>query len=113
MSTDRMRQSWRIGIVRGIGILPGQCPSRTITCAKAGRAREAASSKRESMRPPHRKCRESADPFSYSWGVKYFLAKSEPQVYSIDDLKRDGRTLWDGVVNPQAVRAILSMQPGD
>jgi predicted RNA-binding protein with PUA-like domain len=46
-------------------------------------------------------------------GMNYFLAKSEPGVYSLDDLERDGRTLWDGVVNPQAVKAILSWKPGD
>jgi predicted RNA-binding protein with PUA-like domain len=45
--------------------------------------------------------------------IRYFLAKSEPSVYSIDDLKRDKRTTWDGVTNPQAVRAIKDMQPGD
>lgn len=45
--------------------------------------------------------------------IHYFLAKTEPGVYSIDDLKRDKKTLWDGVTNPQAVRAIKDMQPGD
>lgn len=45
--------------------------------------------------------------------MAYYLAKSEPQVYSIGDLKRDGATLWDGVRNPQAVKAILAMVPGD
>jgi predicted RNA-binding protein with PUA-like domain len=45
--------------------------------------------------------------------MKYFLAKSEPSVYSIDDLERDRKTVWDGVTNPQAVRAIRTMQPGD
>jgi len=45
--------------------------------------------------------------------MRYFLAKSEPGVYSIDELQSDGRTTWDGVTNPQAVRAIRSMQPGD
>ncbi len=45
--------------------------------------------------------------------TSYFLAKTEPSVYSIDDLKRDKKTLWDGVVNPQAVRAIKDMRPGD
>jgi predicted RNA-binding protein with PUA-like domain len=45
--------------------------------------------------------------------IRYFLAKSEPGVYSIDSLKRDKQTLWDGVTNPQAVRAIKDMQPGD
>lgn len=43
----------------------------------------------------------------------YFLAKSEPAVYSIDDLQRDGRTVWDGVKNAQAVRAIRAMAIGD
>jgi len=45
--------------------------------------------------------------------MNYFLAKSEPGVYSIDDLARDKKTLWDGVRNAQAVRAILSMKEGD
>lgn len=45
--------------------------------------------------------------------ANYFLAKSEPDVYSIDDLERDRKTIWDGVKNPQAVRAIREMRPGD
>jgi predicted RNA-binding protein with PUA-like domain len=45
--------------------------------------------------------------------MKYFLAKTEPGTYSIDDLERDHRTAWDGVTNPQAVRAIREMRPGD
>ena len=45
--------------------------------------------------------------------MKYFLAKTEPGTYSIDDLERDGRTTWDGVTNPQAVRAIREMKQGD
>lgn len=32
----------------------------------------------------------------------HWLMKSEPSVYSIDDLKRDGKTYWDGVRNFQA-----------
>ena len=45
--------------------------------------------------------------------MRYFLAKSDPETYSIDDLERERRTVWDGVTNPQAVRAIREMQPGD
>lgn len=30
---------------------------------------------------------------------KYWLMKSEPDVFSIDDLKRDGETTWEGVRN--------------
>jgi len=45
--------------------------------------------------------------------MNYFLAKSEPGVYSIADLERDKRTSWDGVTSPQAVKAIRSMRAGD
>jgi len=34
--------------------------------------------------------------------MQYWLMKSEPYVYSFDDLVKDGRTLWDGVRNYQA-----------
>ncbi len=45
--------------------------------------------------------------------MAYFLAKTDPKVYSIDDLERDHRTVWDGVTNPQAVHSIREMKPGD
>ena len=45
--------------------------------------------------------------------MTYFLAKTDPDTYSIDDLEREHKTVWDGVNNPQAVRAIKEMQPGD
>jgi predicted RNA-binding protein with PUA-like domain len=45
--------------------------------------------------------------------MTYFLAKSEPDTYSISDLARDQSTTWDGVRNPQALQAIRSMQKGD
>ena len=32
----------------------------------------------------------------------YWLMKSEPEAYSIDTLKKDGVTLWDGIRNYQA-----------
>jgi predicted RNA-binding protein with PUA-like domain len=34
--------------------------------------------------------------------MKYWLMKVEPSAYSIDDLKRDGVTKWEGVRNYQA-----------
>jgi predicted RNA-binding protein with PUA-like domain len=34
--------------------------------------------------------------------MKYWLMKVEPGAYSIDDLKRDGTTRWEGVRNYQA-----------
>lgn len=45
--------------------------------------------------------------------MNYFLAKTEPNTYSIGRLEADRKTIWDGVTNPQAVRAILAMQIGD
>ncbi len=44
--------------------------------------------------------------------MSYFLFKSEPDVYSFDDLLRDGETVWDGVTNPTAVKHLREMKPG-
>ncbi|MEB3284772.1 MAG: EVE domain-containing protein [Candidatus Sericytochromatia bacterium] len=43
----------------------------------------------------------------------YFLLKTEPSTYSIDDLERDGKTAWDGVRNHLAKRHLQAMQAGD
>ena len=45
--------------------------------------------------------------------MNYFLAKTDPETYSIDCLERDQKTVWEGVKNPQALRAIQAMAPGD
>src|SRR5579864_5684584 len=45
--------------------------------------------------------------------MAYFLAKTDPETYSIDELEKQKTTAWDGVSNPQAVRAIREMRPGD
>lgn len=45
--------------------------------------------------------------------MAYFLAKTEPSSYSIEDLARERSTVWDGVMSPQAVGAIKAMAPGD
>jgi predicted RNA-binding protein with PUA-like domain len=45
--------------------------------------------------------------------MNYFLAKTDPETYSIENLEKDGKTVWDGVRNPQALRAIREMRPGD
>ena len=45
--------------------------------------------------------------------MRYFLAKTDPETYAVADLERDKKTVWDGVRNPQALRAIKEMQPGD
>jgi predicted RNA-binding protein with PUA-like domain len=45
--------------------------------------------------------------------MSYYLAKTDPDTYSIDDFEREHKTAWDGVTNPQAVRTIREMRPGD
>jgi predicted RNA-binding protein with PUA-like domain len=45
--------------------------------------------------------------------MNYFLAKTDQDTYSIDQLEREHQTTWDGVTNPQAVRAIKEMRSGD
>ena len=42
-----------------------------------------------------------------------YLLKTEPDVYSIDDLERDHETIWDGVANPQAVGYLAKMPVGE
>jgi predicted RNA-binding protein with PUA-like domain len=45
---------------------------------------------------------------------KHWLIKSEPTAYSIDDLKRDKSTLWEGVRNYQARNFMMNeMRAGD
>lgn len=44
---------------------------------------------------------------------RYWLMKSEPGVYSIDDLERDCSTLWDGVRNYKARNNMRAMKVGD
>lgn len=43
----------------------------------------------------------------------YWLMKSEPDVYSIDDLARDGSSHWDGVRNFKARNYMKQMEVGD
>lgn len=44
----------------------------------------------------------------------YFLAKTEPDAFSIDDLRRDGEAPWDGVRNFQARNVMRDgMRKGD
>lgn len=44
---------------------------------------------------------------------RYWLMKTEPNTYSIDDLEREGRTHWEGVRNYQARNLMREMQLGD
>ena len=45
--------------------------------------------------------------------MQYFLAKTEPSEYSIDDLAKAGEDMWDGVTNFQAIGFIKQMKRGD
>lgn len=45
--------------------------------------------------------------------MAFWILKTEPDVYGIDDLARDGRTIWDGVRNYQARNYLRAMAVGD
>lgn len=45
--------------------------------------------------------------------MSYFLAKTDPETYSVTDFQRDKQTIWDGVTNAQATLVIKSMRRGD
>jgi len=45
--------------------------------------------------------------------MNYWLMKSEPSVYSWDDLNRDKKATWDGVRNFQARNNLKDMKKGD
>jgi len=45
--------------------------------------------------------------------MTWWLMKSEPDVYGIHHLEREGSTLWDGIRNYQARNYMRTMQPGD
>jgi predicted RNA-binding protein with PUA-like domain len=43
----------------------------------------------------------------------YYLLKTEPSEYSFANLQHDGKTVWDGVTNPQALKFLRGMNIGD
>jgi predicted RNA-binding protein with PUA-like domain len=45
--------------------------------------------------------------------VAYWLLKTEPSVYSFDDLVREKKGVWDGVKNALALKYMRSMEKGD
>ncbi len=45
--------------------------------------------------------------------MKYWLVKSEPEVYSWEQFVKDKRTFWDGVRNYQARNNMQAMEKGD
>lgn len=45
--------------------------------------------------------------------MAYWLLKSEPSVFSIDDLQKRRTSLWDGVRNYQARNFMRAMRAGD
>ena len=45
--------------------------------------------------------------------MSHWLFKSEPDAFSIDDLRKAKTTIWDGIRNYQARNYLLSSQVGD
>ena len=42
-----------------------------------------------------------------------YLLKTEPEVYSFQQLQQEKQTVWDGVTNPAAVKNLREMRKGD
>ncbi|HEX8965844.1 MAG TPA: EVE domain-containing protein [Patescibacteria group bacterium] len=45
--------------------------------------------------------------------MNYFLAKTDPETYSIDQFEKDREIIWSGVKNPQAIQFLKKMEKGD
>jgi predicted RNA-binding protein with PUA-like domain len=45
--------------------------------------------------------------------ARCWLLKTEPTSYSYAQLEKDGRTTWDGVRNPVALKNLAAMREGD
>jgi predicted RNA-binding protein with PUA-like domain len=45
--------------------------------------------------------------------MAYWLLKTEPTVYSFDQLVAERRTVWDGITNPVALKHLRSASAGD
>ncbi len=45
--------------------------------------------------------------------MAWWLLKTEPTVYSFDDLVRDRRTVWDGVTSNAALKNMRAVKEGD
>jgi predicted RNA-binding protein with PUA-like domain len=45
--------------------------------------------------------------------ARHWVLKTEPSEYGYSDLVRDGRTRWEGVSNPVALKHLRSMLEGD
>lgn len=43
----------------------------------------------------------------------FYLLKTEPTVYSFEQLQHDRETVWDGVTNPAAVKHLREMHKDD
>jgi predicted RNA-binding protein with PUA-like domain len=44
---------------------------------------------------------------------QYYLAKTDPETYSLEQFEQEKRTVWDGVRNAQALQAIRAMKKKD
>ena len=42
-----------------------------------------------------------------------WLLKTEPAEYAFEDLVREGKTVWDGVTNPLALKHLRAIRKGD
>lgn len=84
------------------------------TRASASSATKKKSSSKTTQKPKAKSTAATALPERKPGEARYWLMKSEPESYSIDDFAKDKKTLWTGVRNYQARNFMMtSMAPGD
>ncbi len=88
-------------------------PTKKVS-TKRSTAKKAPAKKKATTKKPAKKAPPKQSASARGGGRRYWLVKTEPNVYSIDDLARDGKTMWDGVRNYQARNLMRDeMRPGD
>jgi predicted RNA-binding protein with PUA-like domain len=79
---------------------------------RAKRPARGATRSAKASKPARGPARAVAAP-SRAAGPAAWLVKSEPTAYAFEELVRDGRTVWDGVRNPQARNHLAAMREGE
>lgn len=98
-------------------------PSTKKAAAKKAAPKKPATKKTVAKKPAVKKAAKKAPakkaaampaaPVRSDGAPQHFLIKSEPYVFSFDQLRRDGRAVWDGVRSFEARNNLRAMQPGD
>jgi len=115
-STGRSVGADRLGKVTGERYKIGEFEEVTQPGSEALRFRRKCRAKTPTLISKRAACTGLASPnkLSYTFPMaNAYLLKTEHTEYSFADLRKDKKTVWDGVHNPVALRNLAAMKPGD